>query len=94
LYDIIREVTKKCSRKANIMNWRTRIFNSENDVIEGKTYGEVCDSIKKYNEENQTNESFIIEYYDSQNEWIEVDSLHFADTGEIEVVRASHMAVA
>lgn len=77
------------------MNWRTRIPNEKNEFIQCDSYGEICESIKQYKavENKDTNSSFVIEYLDSAGEWIEVDSLTVANTGEIEVVRASHMAV-
>lgn len=76
------------------MNWRTKIQETGNIFIEGESYGEICESIKKYREGNvNSNQHFTIEFFDSEGEWIEVDSLSFADTGEIEVVRASHLAV-
>jgi hypothetical protein len=76
------------------MNWRTKILKSEDDFIYGESYADICESIKEYSEKNEVNAPWIIEYQDSSGSWLEIESFSVAEnTGEIEVVRASHLVV-
>ena len=74
------------------MNWRTKIPNTKNVFIEGSSYEDICNSIKKHRKENNIDLPSFVEFLDSDGEWIEVESVNFNDSGEIEVMRASHMA--
>lgn len=77
------------------MNWRTKIQESLNDFIYKESYADICEYITESSKTENRDSSWIIEYQDSAGEWIEIESFSVAaNTGEIEVVKASHLVVA
>jgi hypothetical protein len=67
------------------MKWRA--INDNGMIIEGGSYQEIRTILM--NKDNS--EIWAIEYYDSDNEWIELEKLSFTpNTGEILVTRGSH----
>lgn len=67
------------------MKWRA--INNEGKIVEGDSYQEVKNLL--FSEDHK--KAWVIEYYDSDNEWIELENLEFApQTDEILVTRASH----
>lgn len=69
------------------MNWRANNYVDE-VIIEGETYIQVCGYIKNHRLAGE----WVIEYYDSNNMWIEMEVINVsADTGILNAVRASHL---
>lgn len=69
------------------MNWRAK-NNSDEIIISGENYTTLCNQIKNY----KLAGDWTIEYFDSNQMWIEMDSINVeADTGELHIIRASHI---
>ena len=69
------------------MNWRAN--NSEDEItISEETYAQVCKHIK----EHKLSGEWTVEYFDSNQMWIEMDKIDItANTGELHIVKASHI---
>lgn len=66
------------------MKWRA--INGLNHMVEGNSYQELKDILEIIGEN-----TWLIEYFDSDNEWLELETIDFAPrTGEILVQRGSH----
>lgn len=69
-----------------LMNWRAT-NHSDGNTITGDSYPEVCNHIK----DNNFHGSWVIEYFDSNQLWIEMDKIILEpETGELFFARGSH----
>ena len=69
------------------MIWRA-VNHSDEITINGEGYGDVCRHIKN----NQLAGEWVIEFFDSNQMWIEMEKVTVEPTtGELQVVRASHL---
>lgn len=69
------------------MNWRAS-NRSDEIVISGESYTQVCNHVRDHRLAGE----WTIEYFDSNHMWIEMDNIDVAvETGELHIVRASHL---